>query len=93
MVRLTIQQACSLALDHHQRGELRKAEQLYRQILAQQPGNAQATHYLGVIAHQEKRYDLAVSLLKRAIQLAPDYADAHTDLGKRVACSQLTPSP
>ena len=52
MSQLTIQQAFDLAVRHHQAGHLQQAEQLYRQILAQQPGHADALHMLGLIAHQ-----------------------------------------
>jgi len=37
MAQLTHQQAFELALQHHQAGRLREAEQLYRQILTYQP--------------------------------------------------------
>ena len=57
MTQLTIQQAFDLALQHHQAGRCREAEQLYRQILAQQPDHVDAMHMLGVIAHQLGRND------------------------------------
>jgi cytochrome c-type biogenesis protein CcmH/NrfG len=53
MAQLTVQQSFNLALQHHQAGRPREAEQLYRQILSQQPQHAGALHYLGVIAHQQ----------------------------------------
>jgi tetratricopeptide (TPR) repeat protein len=60
---------------------LHEAEQIYQQILAQQPEHLDATHNLGVIASQVGRYDHAVDLIRRAITLKPDLAEAHSNLG------------
>jgi predicted O-linked N-acetylglucosamine transferase (SPINDLY family) len=81
MAQFTLQQAFDLALQHHQAGRLREAENLYRQILAYQPKHAEALHHLGMIAHQMGRNDIAVDLIRRAIALRPDYAEAHSNLG------------
>jgi Tfp pilus assembly protein PilF len=81
MSQLTIQQAFDLALQHHQAGRLGEAEQLYRQILARQPGHIQAMHNLGQIALQAGRNDAAVDLIRRATSLGPNYAEAHNNLG------------
>jgi len=81
MAQLTIQQAFDLALQHHQAGRLREAEQIYRQILAQQPEHADAIHNLGMISFQVGRNDVAVELLRRAIVVNPSYAPAHNNLG------------
>ncbi|MGD0768976.1 MAG: tetratricopeptide repeat protein [Tepidisphaeraceae bacterium] len=81
MAQLTIQQAFDLALQHHQAGRLRQAEQLYRQVLAQQSEHAGAMHFLGVIAHQVGRNDVAVELIRRAIALNPNHPEAHYNLG------------
>ncbi len=81
MPELTIPQAFDLALRHHQAGRLQEAEQLYRQILTQQPGHADALHFLGVIAHQTGRHDTAVDLIRQAIALKPNYPEAYSNLG------------
>jgi tetratricopeptide (TPR) repeat protein len=81
MAQLTIQQAFDLALQHHQAGRLRQAEQLYRQILARKPEHADAMHLLGALAHQVGRNDVAVGLIHRAIALNPNNAKAHNNLG------------
>ena len=59
----TLQHALSL----HQAGRLREAEAGYRQVLATQPGNADALHYLGLIAHQSGRHQDAADLIRQAI--------------------------
>jgi len=68
------------ALDHHKAGRLPEAERLYRQVCAADPNHAGGFHRLGVVAHQLGRPD-AVELLKRAVTLKPDLAEAHNDLG------------
>jgi len=73
MAQLTIQQAFDLALQHHQAGRLHEAEQLYRQVLAQQPNHAKALHLLGVLAGQVGRNDVAVDLIRRAIAFRPNW--------------------
>jgi len=68
-------------MQHHQAGRLREAEQIYRQILVQQPEHAGAMQFLGVIAHQVGRNDIAVGLIRRAIGLNPNVAEAYNNLG------------
>ena len=81
MAQLTIQQSFNLASQHHYAGRLREAEQLYRNVLAQQPDHAAAIHHLGVIAHQLGRNDAAVDLIHRAIALNPNLPEAYSNLG------------
>jgi predicted O-linked N-acetylglucosamine transferase (SPINDLY family) len=81
MPQLTIQQAFDLALQHHRTGRLPEAEQIYRQILARQPGHADSIHHLGVIAHQLGRSDDALECIRRAIAINPRLAEAHCNLG------------
>jgi len=85
---MTLQQGFQLAVQHHQAGRLAEAEALYRQILAVEPRHAEALQLLGCIAQQRGQSDVAVDLIRRAvaafrraIQLQPDYAEAHSNLG------------
>jgi predicted O-linked N-acetylglucosamine transferase (SPINDLY family) len=81
MAQVTIQQAFELALQYHRAGRLQEAEQVYRQILAQQPNHADALHHLGIMAHQAGRIDIAVDLIRRAIALNPNWPEARNNLG------------
>jgi tetratricopeptide (TPR) repeat protein len=81
MVDINIEQTMTLAIQHHQAGRLQEAEQLYRQILARQPGHVIAMHHLGMIAHQVGRNDIAVDLLRHVITLNPNLPEAHSNLG------------
>jgi tetratricopeptide (TPR) repeat protein len=77
----TISEALAFALRYHQAGRLQEAEQIYRQILAVEPNQAQAWHRLGVVAQQVGRHELALEYIARALTLRPDYAEAQSDLG------------
>jgi len=55
MTQLTIQQALELALQHHTRGDLATAENIYRQILAVDPNNVDGWNNLGVALQQSRR--------------------------------------
>ena len=63
--RLTDQEFFDQAMRHHRAGRLHQAEQLYCRLLAHQPHHAAALHYLGVMAHQQGRNDVAVDLMPR----------------------------
>jgi protein O-GlcNAc transferase len=65
----TIQQLFGLAAQHHQAGRLQEAEQMYRQVLAEQPAHSEAMHLLGLLAHQDGRNDVAMELMRRAAAL------------------------
>ena len=76
----TILEAFTVAQRHHRAGRLAEAEQGYREILAIDPKHVGSLHFLGVIAHQSGRNDIAVHLIGRALALDPGSADAHVNL-------------
>jgi predicted O-linked N-acetylglucosamine transferase (SPINDLY family) len=78
----TISEAFSIAIRHHQAGRLQTAEQIYRQILAADPDQAQAWHLLGVIAHQTGRHQAAIDCIQHSIRLDGSDARAHSNLGE-----------
>lgn len=78
---LDIQKALAIAVDWLRRGQLQKAEQLYRHILQIQPTHPDALHFLGVLLHQRGESAEAACLIEQAIEYQPDYADAHNNLG------------
>jgi predicted O-linked N-acetylglucosamine transferase (SPINDLY family) len=82
MAATTIHDALRAALQYHQAGRLAEAEALYRQILAAQPGNADAWHHLGLLAHQVGRHDVATEWIERAIAISPGNAMMHSNLGE-----------
>ncbi len=76
-----LSEAIATALQYHQAGEARQAEEICRRILHEEPQHAQALHLLGVLAHQAGRNDEALVLLSRAVALRPEDADFHYNLG------------
>ncbi len=77
----TISEALAIAIQHHEAGRLQAAEQIYRQILALQPNQADAWHLLGVIAYQVGKHGIAVEYIGRAITLSPYVESYYLDYG------------
>ena len=65
----------------HQAGRLDEAEALYRQVVAQAPGQFDATHLLGVIALQRGDLAAAETLIVQALAIKPKDAPALNNLG------------
>src|SRR5690349_7281714 len=70
------------AVAHHQAGQLREAEALYRQILEDEPRHADAVHLLGLVAYQCGHHETAIELISRAILLSGGQAAYHSNLGE-----------
>ena len=66
---LTVAEAMQLAVDSHQTGDLKGAENMCRQILNALPQHGDALHLLGVIAHQQGEHQRAVELISRAASI------------------------
>jgi tetratricopeptide (TPR) repeat protein len=77
----TTAEALTTAIAHHQAGRLQAAEQTYRQILALQPDHPDAWHLLGLIAYQVGEQTIAIRYMTRAIELNPNVAAFHSNLG------------
>jgi Flp pilus assembly protein TadD len=78
----TSDDALELALAHHGAGRLAEAGQLYRQILALDPGHAGALHLLGVIALQSGRPEEAVWFVRQAVARDPGQSVFYSNLGE-----------
>ena len=57
------------AIVFHQSGQLQRAEQIYQQVLKISPRNADALNLLGFLAYQVGRYEVAVTLITKAIEV------------------------
>jgi tetratricopeptide (TPR) repeat protein len=66
----------------HQSGRLDEAEGGYRQLLAEQPDNAEALHLLGILRAQRGDLEEAYGLIQRASGLAPENAACQHTLGE-----------
>ncbi|MEW5704728.1 MAG: tetratricopeptide repeat protein [Pseudomonadota bacterium] len=69
------------ALQHHQAGDLARAEALYRDVLKSQPRQPDALHLLGVLTHQLGEKAAAADLIQQAISAKPDAPSYHNHLG------------
>ena len=69
------------AVSHHQAGRLQQAEELYRMVLSEVPGHADALHLVGLLAHQQGRHDEAATQIEEAIQANGGVASYHHNLG------------
>ena len=78
---MSIATALDFALRHHQAGDLKTAESIYRQILQLDPDNPEALHLLGVSAYQQQNLETAYTLISKALAGKPDFSDAHSNLG------------
>lgn len=70
-----------IAMAHHQDGRLAEAEAIYQQILRVETNHADALHLLGLIAHQRGNIEIAVDLIKKAINANPTEQRYHYNLG------------
>lgn len=69
------------AIDHHKAGKYDEAAAGYRAVLADDPRNARAAHFLGVLVLEARRVDEAVELLARAVAELPSWHDARNNYG------------
>ena len=67
----TIAAALQSGAQHHQSGALEQAAALYRQVLAQDPDNADALHFLVVVRSQQGDPAEEVRYIGRALERAP----------------------
>lgn len=63
---LTLSEALAQAHAHWDAGQAQRAEQLCQHVLARWPGQADALHLLGLMAHAYGRLDLAIGHLREA---------------------------
>lgn len=74
MANLTLSDALALAAEHVDGGNLPAAQEICEQILAVDPGNADALHIAAHAYYRQGRLDMACDAVVRAQQLRPDDA-------------------
>jgi tetratricopeptide (TPR) repeat protein len=80
--RMPAARAVALAEENRRQGRLAEADALARRVLEAEPGNAEAAHLLGIIAHQSGKLAEAIDHLRRATSIQPDSALYHANLGE-----------
>jgi tetratricopeptide (TPR) repeat protein len=66
----------------HQQGKLDEARNIYKQLLKDDPQNADALHLLGVISIQDGNNQAAVEMITKAIEINPRIAIYYSNRGK-----------
>ncbi len=70
---------------HHRAGQLREAEQLYRQILAAKTDNADVYFLLAAVCDDLGKSEEAIANLRQVLRVKGDHAVAHNFLGALLA--------
>jgi predicted O-linked N-acetylglucosamine transferase (SPINDLY family) len=73
--------AWRLALEHYQAGRMDEAERMCELVIDADPGEAEALHLLGAIAHRRGNHARAVDLTEEAARIDPSRADYLNTLG------------
>jgi len=76
MPPLDVSQTFAQARAHHQTGDLRTAETLYRAILIQEPGHSVTLHLLAVLLAQSGRREAALELANQILAYQPAHVEA-----------------
>jgi len=69
------------AFELHKNGRLQEAKNIYEAILEKTPNDFNCLHHLGLIAKNNKEYLSAFELITQAININPNSAAAHFNLG------------
>jgi Tfp pilus assembly protein PilF/MoaA/NifB/PqqE/SkfB family radical SAM enzyme len=78
---LTIDQTFNLAVQNHQEGKTDIAQELYNQVLKNNPNHSGALNNIAIIFTNLKDYQKAINFYEKAIEINPNYAAAHNNLG------------
>jgi Flp pilus assembly protein TadD len=65
----------------HREGRLADAERSYQAVLARKRDDFDSLHLLGVVRWQQRRHDEASKLIKQALRVRTDSAEACANLG------------
>jgi predicted O-linked N-acetylglucosamine transferase (SPINDLY family) len=82
MRKMTLQQALAAGTQLQKAGRFDEAENVYRQLLAQDPNFPDALHLLGVLLFQRGQHQPAIDLVRRAIAIYPNGAMYHSNLAR-----------
>lgn len=69
------------AMDLGRRGDSKKAEAIYRDILRRTPDHVDALRLMGVLCTKDENYSDAEAYFRRVVDLAPDFWTAWINLG------------
>ena len=78
---LTIKEAFELAVQNHQKNNIKDAQNYYLKVLELDPNYINALNNLGVIFQGLGKKQRAKECFEKAIKINPNYIDAHYNLG------------
>ncbi|MFO1249302.1 MAG: tetratricopeptide repeat protein [Alphaproteobacteria bacterium] len=76
------------AFSFHQRGDLDRAQELYRQAAESGPRDHRALHLWGVLRSQRGDHARAIELISKALSIQPNDFGAHSNYGLALAGAQ-----
>jgi len=79
--KLTTKETFALAIQNHQKNNLKVAENLYKKILKKNPNDFQLNFLFGSLLLQTKNFDEAKHLFQKTLQIQPNHVNAHNNLG------------
>src|SRR5438477_3284145 len=82
MSEASVEDALKIGMEHHRAGRFAEAEQIYRQIIAVEPRNGDAWHYLGVLAHQLGQYPQAEQIYRHLLEIHPSWPAPYIQLAE-----------
>jgi predicted O-linked N-acetylglucosamine transferase (SPINDLY family) len=80
--QVPIPQALQYAIACHRQGKLQEAENIYAQILKQQPDHADALHLMGALRFQQGQPTVGLELVEKAMARHPDQSFYHNTRGR-----------
>ena len=78
---VSLEDAVRAGIALHKQGHLEQAELFYESVLQEDPDQADALHFLGVMRHQTGLGEEAAELIAKAIELVPDDAGMWMNYG------------
>jgi protein O-GlcNAc transferase len=78
---MTTEELFEQALAHHQAGRLAEADHVYQKILERNPCNVDAIYFVGIIAHQMGKHEVAIQRMERALKILPNQERCYNVLG------------
>lgn len=76
-----VQDILQQAVERHRAGDVEEARRLYRDVLARQPDQPDALHFLGLIAVRDQDLEGAMALIGRAISIDPGVPGYYVNFG------------
>jgi predicted O-linked N-acetylglucosamine transferase (SPINDLY family) len=80
-VESPVRETLKIAKSHHSAGRLAEAEELYREILTDNPEDAETLQMLGTLLSQKGEHEDGRALVERAIRIKPGVAAYHANRG------------